>query len=128
MLAFLALIIEQKLGDGTPCLYLSLTFHLGILRADGALSCFNINIDNFSPGWGEVKFLADKLSAYDFHLCPAVRAVPLVIGQGDDYIFRWNPFECVRLFPFGFAGVFPDDSRLRFFFRGCLLFRFIEQA
>ena len=25
MLAFLALIIEQKLGDGTPCLYLSLT-------------------------------------------------------------------------------------------------------
>ena len=25
ILAFLALIIEQKLGDGTPCLYLSLT-------------------------------------------------------------------------------------------------------
>ncbi len=32
MLAFLALIIEQKLGDGTPCLYLSLTMEMAVPR------------------------------------------------------------------------------------------------
>lgn len=34
MLAFLALIIEQKLGDGTPCLYLSLTLYVSGICID----------------------------------------------------------------------------------------------